>query len=187
MEDHRPVALGLAIAFALAFALTNGFHDAANSIATLVATRGARPGQAIALSAVFNSLGVLLIGSAVASTIAGITTVDASIAVEVIGSGVLAAVIWNLLTWRRGPAVELGARAGRGAGRLGAHGRGHRRGQLGRPRRLAPGRRLRRADRPGGLARHRPRRRVRASRASHRTCWDGPPVAWRRRSAVGSG
>jgi inorganic phosphate transporter, PiT family len=102
MEDHRPVGLGMAIFFALAFALTNGFHDAANSIATLVATHGARPGQAIALSAVFNSLGVLLVGSAVASTIAGITTVDSSIAVEVIGSGVLAAVIWNLLTWRVG-------------------------------------------------------------------------------------
>lgn len=102
MDDHRPVALGLAITFALAFALTNGFHDAANSIATLVATRGARPGQAVALSAVFNVLGVLLVGSAVASTIAGITTVDPSIAVEVIGSGVLAAVIWNVLTWRVG-------------------------------------------------------------------------------------
>ena len=41
------VELGLAIAFSIAFALTNGFHDAANAIATLVATRGARPGQAI--------------------------------------------------------------------------------------------------------------------------------------------
>ena len=37
----------LAIAFSIAFALTNGFHDAANAIATLVATRGARPGQAV--------------------------------------------------------------------------------------------------------------------------------------------
>lgn len=96
------MALGLAIAFALAFALTNGFHDAANSIATLVATRGARPAQAVALSAVFNVLGVLLVGTAVASTIAGITTVAPSIAIEVIGSGVLAAVIWNVLTWRLG-------------------------------------------------------------------------------------
>jgi PiT family inorganic phosphate transporter len=96
------MALGLAMAFALVFALTNGFHDAANSIATLVATRGARPAHAVTLSAVFNVLGVLLIGTAVASTIAGITTVAPSIAVEVIGSGVLAAVIWNVLTWRLG-------------------------------------------------------------------------------------
>ena len=94
--------LGLAIAFSIAFALTNGFHDAANAIATLVATRGARPGQAIVLAAVFNMLGALLVGTAVADTIAGIVTVPAAEAVEVIGSGVLAATLWNLLTWWRG-------------------------------------------------------------------------------------
>lgn len=94
--------LALAIAFSIAFALTNGFHDAANAIATLVATRGARPGQAIVLAAVFNMLGALLAGSAVADTIAGIVTVPASEAVEVIGSGVLAATLWNVLTWWRG-------------------------------------------------------------------------------------
>lgn len=94
--------LGLAIAFSIAFALTNGFHDAANAIATLVATRGARPGQAIVLSATFNMLGALLVGTAVADTIAGIVQVPAAQAIEVIGSGVLAATLWNLLTWWRG-------------------------------------------------------------------------------------
>jgi PiT family inorganic phosphate transporter len=96
------VELALAIAFSIAFALTNGFHDAANAIATLVATRGARPGQAIALSAVFNMLGALLVGTAVADTIAGIVEVSSADAVEVIGAGVLAATLWNLLTWWRG-------------------------------------------------------------------------------------
>ena len=48
------VGLILAVGFAVTFALTNGFHDASNAIATLVATRGATPGQAVALSAVFN-------------------------------------------------------------------------------------------------------------------------------------
>ncbi len=94
--------LGLAIAFSIAFALTNGFHDAANAIATLVATRGARPGQAVALAAAFNMLGALLVGTAVADTIAGIVTVAPAQAVEVIGSGVLAATLWNVLTWWRG-------------------------------------------------------------------------------------
>src|SRR5689334_2538524 len=94
--------LALAIAFALGFAFTNGFHDAANAIATLVATRGARPSQAIVLAAVFNMLGALLVGSAVADTIAGIVTVSAADAVEVIGAGVLAATLWNILTWWRG-------------------------------------------------------------------------------------
>ena len=94
--------LALAITVSIAFALTNGFHDAANAIATLVATRGAGPGQAIALSAVFNMLGALLVGTAVADTIAGIVTVSPDQAVAVIGSGGLAATLWNVLTWWRG-------------------------------------------------------------------------------------
>jgi PiT family inorganic phosphate transporter len=96
------VELALAIAFSIAFALTNGFHDAANAIATLVATRGAGPGQAVALSAAFNMLGALVVGTAVADTIAGIVSVSPDVAVAVIGSGVLAATLWNLLTWWRG-------------------------------------------------------------------------------------
>lgn len=96
------MALWLAVCLALAFSLTNGFHDAANAIATLVATRGARPGQAIVLSAIFNMLGALVVGTAVADTIAGIVTVTRADAVAVIGSGVLGATVWNLLTWWRG-------------------------------------------------------------------------------------
>jgi PiT family inorganic phosphate transporter len=94
--------LALAIGISLAFALTNGFHDAANAIATLVATRGASPSQAIVLATVFNMLGALLVGSAVADTIAGIVTVTPAQAVAVIGSGALAATQWNLITWWRG-------------------------------------------------------------------------------------
>ncbi|HTX30362.1 MAG TPA: hypothetical protein VMD09_03205 [Solirubrobacteraceae bacterium] len=37
--------LVVAVALAVAFALTNGFHDAANSIASLIATRSATPVQ----------------------------------------------------------------------------------------------------------------------------------------------
>jgi PiT family inorganic phosphate transporter len=96
------VELYLAIAFSITFALTNGFHDAANAVATLVATRGATPGQAITLSAVFNMLGALIVGTAVADTIAGIVTVPAESAVAVIGSGALAATLWNVLTWAKG-------------------------------------------------------------------------------------
>ncbi|HEY1273274.1 MAG TPA: inorganic phosphate transporter [Thermoleophilaceae bacterium] len=96
------MGLGLAVAFALAFALMNGFHDAANAIATLVATRGARPSQAIVLAAVFNIIGALVIGTAVANTIAGIVTVSPSEAVAVIGSGLFGAVVWSILTWWRG-------------------------------------------------------------------------------------
>jgi hypothetical protein len=67
-------AFVLAVVAALAFAFTNGFHDAANAIATLVATRGASPGTAIALAAVFKRLGPLLLGAAVANPIATMTS-----------------------------------------------------------------------------------------------------------------
>src|SRR5689334_7987470 len=96
------MSLALAVACSLAFSLTNGVHDAANAIATLVATRGARPGPAVVLAAIFNVLGALLLGTAVASTIAGVIDVEPSEAVAVIGSGLFGAVIWNLITWSRG-------------------------------------------------------------------------------------
>ena len=100
-DDHR-MELALAIACSLAFALTNGFHDAADAIATLVATRGASPGHAIVLSAVFNMLGAIIAGTAVADTIGGIVVVPQDLAVAVIGSGVLGATVWNVIMWRRG-------------------------------------------------------------------------------------
>jgi PiT family inorganic phosphate transporter len=91
-----------AIALAVAFVVTNGFHDAANSIAALVATRAATPLQAIVLASVFNLLGPLLLGAAVANTVGGIVTVTPSAANETIGAGLAAAVLWNLATWRQG-------------------------------------------------------------------------------------
>ena len=92
----------IAIALAAAFALTNGFHDAANAIATLVATRVARPVPAVILAAVFNLIGPFVIGSAVANTIGKIVTVGPGQAVAVIGAGLTGAVAWNLVTWSRG-------------------------------------------------------------------------------------
>jgi PiT family inorganic phosphate transporter len=93
--------LGLAVALllVLAFAFTNGVHDASNAIATLVATRVARPAQAMGLAVVFNTLGPLLVGAAVADTIGGIVAVQGEAAVAVIAAGLLAAVAWNGLTW----------------------------------------------------------------------------------------
>jgi len=101
---NRPVDAGLiiAIALALVFSLTNGFHDAANAIATLVATRGATPGQAIAISSAFNLIGAVALGTAVANTIGKIVQVNPDAAVETIGAGLAGATIWNLITWWRG-------------------------------------------------------------------------------------
>jgi PiT family inorganic phosphate transporter len=96
------MSLTAAIALAFAFAMTNGLHDASNAIAAPVATRAMRPLEAAALAAVFNLLGPLVLGAAVANTVAGIVTVDPDDAIAVIGAGLAAAVTWNLLTWRLG-------------------------------------------------------------------------------------
>jgi PiT family inorganic phosphate transporter len=92
----------LAMVMAFAFAVTNGFHDAANAIATLVATRVARPLPAIALASVCNLLGPLFIGAAVAETIATIVEVPRSQEIAVVGAGLTGAVTWNVYTWIRG-------------------------------------------------------------------------------------
>ncbi|MGZ4676594.1 MAG: anion permease [Acidimicrobiia bacterium] len=95
-------ALAVAIGVALLFAATNGLHDAANSIATLVATRAARPGTAIVIAALGNLVGPVLLGAKVADTVAGIVTVPTGDTVAVIGAALTGATIWNLVTWRRG-------------------------------------------------------------------------------------
>ncbi|MFM8305255.1 MAG: anion permease [Actinomycetota bacterium] len=94
--------IDVAIALAIGYAFTNGLHDAANSIATLVATRAARPGPAVALAAVGNVLGPVLFGAAVADVIAGIVEVPASETAAVLGAALTGAVAWNVLTWKLG-------------------------------------------------------------------------------------
>jgi PiT family inorganic phosphate transporter len=95
-------ALVVAIAMTLAFAFTNGIHDAADAIATLVVTRAATPVAAVVLAALGNVLGPLLIGAAVANTIAGVVIVPADQMVFVLGAALTGAVAWNLITWWQG-------------------------------------------------------------------------------------
>ena len=90
----------LVLLAALAFEYINGFHDAANAIATVVSTRVLTPRQAIALAACFNLVGAFL-GVSVAKTIAS-GLVDTSVIAHsqtTVLASLLAAIIWNLLTW----------------------------------------------------------------------------------------
>src|SRR5690606_40055926 len=61
----------LIILVALVFDYINGFHDAANSIATVVATRVLSPGVAVMWAAFFNFIAVIVFGTAVAKTVGG--------------------------------------------------------------------------------------------------------------------
>ena len=59
----------LIIVIALIFDYINGFHDAANSIATVVATRVLTPFQAVVWAAFFNFAAAFIFGEAVAKTV----------------------------------------------------------------------------------------------------------------------
>ena len=98
-----PILLTVIIALALIFDYINGFHDAANSIATIVSTKVLTPFQAVLWAAVWNFaaffiaayiIGEFKIGNTIAKTVN-----ENFITLEVIFSGLIAAIAWNLLTW----------------------------------------------------------------------------------------
>lgn len=91
------------IILALLFDYINGFHDAANSIATIVSTKVLTPFQAVLWAAIFNFaaffvskyvIGEFKIGNTIANSVR-----ENFITLEVIFAGLIAAIIWNLLTW----------------------------------------------------------------------------------------
>src|ERR1051325_11494001 len=101
-----PVLVGL-ILVALAFDYLNGLHDAANSIATVVATRLLGPVQAVAFAAFFNFAAYFLTLAfpslhAVADTIGkGLIDKDL-ITPAVIFAALVGAMFWNVVTWLKG-------------------------------------------------------------------------------------
>jgi PiT family inorganic phosphate transporter len=100
---HMPSFLVIIIVLALVFDYINGFHDAANSIATIVSTKVLTPFQAVLWAALFNFAAFFIaryvlkefkIGGAIASSVN-----MHFVTPEVIFSGLIAAIAWNLLTW----------------------------------------------------------------------------------------
>ena len=87
------------IGVALCFDFLNGFHDAANSVATVVATRVLTPLQAVIWAAFFNFVSAFSFGTGVAKTV-GKGMVDLSaVTPYVILCGLVGAVLWDLITW----------------------------------------------------------------------------------------
>ena len=86
------------IVLALIFDFINGFHDAANAIATIVSTKVLTPFQAVTWAAFFNFVAFFIFKDhGVGKTIA--KTVNGEIGLTVILAGLIAAIIWNLITW----------------------------------------------------------------------------------------
>ncbi len=89
----------LLIALALFFDFLNGFHDAANSIATVVATRVLSPQYAVVWAAFFNFIAFFFFKLHVADTI-GKGIIDVNIVdTHIIFATLVGACAWNLITW----------------------------------------------------------------------------------------
>ncbi|HAF95599.1 MAG: inorganic phosphate transporter [Elusimicrobia bacterium GWF2_52_66] len=97
--DSTLIAIIFLVVLALFFDFLNGFHDAANSIATIVATRVLSPRYAVIWAAFFNFIAFAFFGLHVAGTIGkgivDITQVDSC----VIFGTLMGACSWNLITW----------------------------------------------------------------------------------------
>ena len=96
--DWMLVAIVAVIALALLFDFTNGFHDAANSVATVVATRAMPARWAPWFSAFFNFSAFFVVGTAVANTVAKVVHHDAE-GVAVVFAALIEAITWNYVTW----------------------------------------------------------------------------------------
>jgi PiT family inorganic phosphate transporter len=101
-----PLLVGLIIV-ALAFDFLNGLHDAANSIATVVATRLLGPVQAVAFAAFFNFAAYFLSIEfpslhKVAETIGKGLIDQQLITPAVVFSALVGAMFWNVVTWLKG-------------------------------------------------------------------------------------
>jgi len=89
------------VAIAIMFDVINGFHDAANSIATVVSTRVLPPRVAVYWAAFFNFIAMLFFAPKVADTISKIVKIraDDPAFVYVVLTGLIGAIVWDLLTW----------------------------------------------------------------------------------------
>lgn len=92
----------LTIALAYSFDFVNGFHDAANAIATVVVTKVLTPHQAVLMAAIGNFIGAFIFSTAVAQTVGKGIVDPTKITTFIILSGLMGAVVWDLITWRLG-------------------------------------------------------------------------------------
>ncbi len=84
------------LALAYLFEFANGWTDAPNSIATVVSTRVLRPHHAVFMAGILNLVGALVVGTAVAKTIAEGIVNPELVGLDTIAAAVLGATMWAL-------------------------------------------------------------------------------------------
>jgi PiT family inorganic phosphate transporter len=100
MDPMLIIVIGTVVV-ALAFDVINGFHDSANSIATVVSTRVLSPRWAVIWAAFFNFIAMFVFAPKVADTISKIVEITPKdpAFIYVVLTGLLGAIVWDLLTW----------------------------------------------------------------------------------------
>ncbi|MBN2499702.1 MAG: inorganic phosphate transporter [Anaerolineales bacterium] len=96
------IAIIAIIVFALLFDFLNGIHDSSNIVATMISSRSFSPRVALGVTAVAEFSGPFIFGVAVAKTIGNEIVNPEAITPQVLLAALLAAIIWNLLTWYLG-------------------------------------------------------------------------------------
>jgi PiT family inorganic phosphate transporter len=87
------------VCLSVIFDFLNGIHDSSNIVATMISSRAFRPATALGVTAAAEFLGPFIFGVAVANTI-GHEIVDiSSINPEVLIAALMAAILWNIITW----------------------------------------------------------------------------------------
>lgn len=93
----------IALLLVCASIFVNGWTDAPNAIATVVSTRVLAPRVAVVMATIFNLIGIMCFGSAVASTIANLVDVGTGTSPLVaICAAQLSIVIWSVTAWKYG-------------------------------------------------------------------------------------
>jgi PiT family inorganic phosphate transporter len=87
------------IATALGFDFLNGFNDSANIVATMISSHAMGPRRALMLSALAHFTAPFLFGVAVATTIGQEVVQPHANTTAVVLAALLAAIVWNLITW----------------------------------------------------------------------------------------
>lgn len=108
LDVNHAILLVICLIAACAFEFINGFHDAANAVATVIYTNSLKPRFAVILSGVFNFIGTMTGGIAVAMAIVNLLPVEALVdqninhGIAMVLGILISAIFWNFLTWYLG-------------------------------------------------------------------------------------
>ena len=108
LDQNTTILVLICLIAVFAFEFINGFHDTANAVATVIYTNALKPVQAVVWSGLFNFIGVITGGVAVAMSLLQILDINMLYQqtqmenIALILAVLITAIFWNLATWYYG-------------------------------------------------------------------------------------